>query len=97
MRKVSLEMLNEWRASVSEETMEIYMEEDTIEQRIMVLEVGYLGYIDQLEVLIELISEDSSDVELELLHAEADDIRLKVKQIERLIQKTKRLMSKDEE
>ena len=95
--KVNLDMLNEWRASVSEVTMDDYTDMYIIEERLVILEAGYLGYIDQLEVLMELISEDSSDVELELLHAEADDVHLKLVTIERLIQKTKCLMSEDEE
>ena len=95
--KENLEMLNKWRTSVSEESMEAYTDMYVTGIGLTHLEVGYLGYIDQLEVLMELISDDSSDVELELLQAEANDIHLKMVTTERLIQKTTYLMSKDEE
>ena len=95
--KKELEMLNKRRASVSEESMVAYKDMYVTGLGLSHLEYGYLGYIDQLEVLIELISEDSSDVELELLQAEADDIHMKIVTIERLIQMATRLMSKDEE
>ena len=96
--KKELEMLNKWRTSVSEESMEAYTDMYVTGIGLTHLEVGYLGYIDQLEVLIELIFEDSPDFELELLYAEADDIRLKIVTIERLMQKkSKCLKSKDEE
>ena len=95
--KENLEMLNQRRASVSEESMVAYKDWFVVEQRLSQLEYGYLGYIDQLEVLIELISEDIPDVELELLQAEADDIHMKIVTIERLIQMATRLKSKDEE
>ena len=95
--EVSLEMLNQWRTSVSEESMGTYTDVYLMGHLLTVLEVGYLEYIDKLEVLMELISEDSSGVELELLQAEADDVRVKMVTIERLIQKTKGLMTEDEE
>ena len=95
--KENLEMLNQRRASVSEGSMDTYKDMYVSGTGLLHLEVGYLGYIDQLEVVMQLISEDSSDVELELLQAEADDIHMKIVTIERLIQMATRLKSKDEE